>query len=560
MNFIIPPIRRRSFLRQAALAAALAPQAFLLRQARAQSGAADEDKKIEAALPARAPAAPKRSRRLLIFTLNVNYGGHPSILTANRAFTLMGKKTGAFETVVSRDPAVFERSSLAGFDAVFFNNTVGNCFEDALLRENLAEFVHAGGGLLGVHGTSVAFTRWPGAVEDWPEFGLMLGARGANHRDSREQVVLKAEDPDHPLLRAFGGKDFDYRDEFFRFGDPYSRRRVRVLLSIDNAKTDATQGGAARGAVFRKDNDYALAWVRQYGRGRVFYSTIAHNPDVFWDPRMLEFYLAAVQFALGDLAAPTLPSAFLTPAARAQERLGWRLALDPAPLAAPTLFEAIDQASREGVRHLCASSRQPLGPTLPQRFEPGLSAEDRRQVRLKLEGAALRLAVWQIETPPSDEAGWQSQFEFARRMGVETILARPPRAALGMLDELCQRHEVNLALGGAEGAGAASSLEETLASLQGRSPRIVACLDLGALSAAGVKPAQALARLRDRALLLRLAGDDSTCKEALSEAHRIGIKPLTFILPQPAGAADSSAQTTRRIQHFDQTTLALAAL
>ena len=32
--------------------------------------------------------------------------------------------------------------------------------------------------MMGVHGTSVAFTQWPGAVEDWPEFGLMLAARG----------------------------------------------------------------------------------------------------------------------------------------------------------------------------------------------------------------------------------------------------------------------------------------------------------------------------------------------------------------------------------------------
>ena len=60
------------------------------------------------------------------------------------------------------------------------------------------------------------------------------------------------------------------------------------------------------------DNDYALAWVRNYGRGRTFYCTIAHNPSVFWDPKMLEFYLGAVQFALGDLPAPTIPSAKVT--------------------------------------------------------------------------------------------------------------------------------------------------------------------------------------------------------------------------------------------------------
>jgi len=42
--------------------------------------------------------------------------------------------------------------------------------------------VYGGGGLMGVHGTSVAFTRWPErAKEDWSEFALMLGTRGASH-------------------------------------------------------------------------------------------------------------------------------------------------------------------------------------------------------------------------------------------------------------------------------------------------------------------------------------------------------------------------------------------
>jgi type 1 glutamine amidotransferase len=263
---------------------------------------------IAAALPAKAPATPAKPRRLLIFIGNVGYPGHPSAIHAAEAFTQMGHKTGAFETVVSSDPSVFAAASLKRFDAVFLNNNVGNLFTDPALRRSLLEFVEGGGGLMGVHGTTVAFTRWPGAVEDWPEFGLMLGARGANHREADEPVVLKCDDPTHPLVRAFGGKEFTYRDEFFRVSDPYSRQRLRVILSIDTQKTDLDRG-QWRGRRERADDDYAVAWVRSHGRGRVFYSTIAHNPRVFSDPKMLEFYLAATQFALGDLPAPTTPSA-----------------------------------------------------------------------------------------------------------------------------------------------------------------------------------------------------------------------------------------------------------
>lgn len=272
-------------------------------------GVSFEDlRRIQAALPAEAPAKPSQSRKLMIFDRNVSYGGHKSIPHASLAFILMGAKTGAFEAVVETEPSAFEKVNLEQYDAIFFNNTVGNLFQDEDLRQNLANFVENGGGLMAVHASSTAFTFWPGQKEDWPLFGEILGARGASHRINTEEVVVKLEDPDHPVLAAFDGKSFTFKDEFFRFKDPYSRERVRVLLSFDTERTDMNQG-RAYGDVVREDGDYPVAWVRQHGEGRVFYSTIAHNPYVFWDATMLEFYLAATQFVLGDLPGSTTPSA-----------------------------------------------------------------------------------------------------------------------------------------------------------------------------------------------------------------------------------------------------------
>lgn len=397
---------------------------------RAHAGpASDERQRIEAAIPGKAFIQPRKRRRLLIFELNVGYDGHGSIPTASLAFTLMGEKTGAFETVVSKDPSVFRPENLKGsplgmakpFDAVFLNNTVGNLFEDPVLRQSLVEFVYGGGGLLGVHGTSVAFTRWPGAYEDWPEFGIMLGARGANHRDSDEHVFVKLDDPNHPVNQPFGGKGFEYRDEFFRVHEPYSRHRVRVLLSIDTEKTDMNQG-TPRGNCVREDNDYALAWVRQYGRGRVFYCTIAHNPYVFWDPKMLQFYLAAAQFALGDLPAPTTPSAKLTPAIRAHEQLGWQVTLVPVPSAKLTLFETIDKAVELGLVHVGGCNRQVISRDIPKSFDDRLSSEDLKQIRLKLDAAGVRLLTYRMDPMPTDEMRQRKMFEFARRMGAHVLI------------------------------------------------------------------------------------------------------------------------------------------
>ncbi len=416
-----PETTRRDFLAHtAATAGALAVPWLGLAPTQA-AVKPHERQRIEAAIPGKAFVQPRKHRRLLIFELNVGYGGHGSIPTASLAFTLMGEKTGAFETVTTKDPSVFRPETLKQFDAVFLNNTVGNLFEDPLLRQSLVEFIYGGGGLLGVHGTSVAFTRWPGAYEDWPEFGIMLGARGANHRDSDERVFVKLDDPAHPVNRPFGGKGFEYRDEFFRVHEPYSRDRVRVLLSIDTEKTDMNQG-LARGNCIREDNDYALAWVRNYGRGRVFYCTVAHNPYVFWDPKMLQFYLEAAQFTLGDLPAPTTPSAKLTAAIRAQEQLGWQLALVPAPSAELTLFDTIDKAAQLGFLYVGGCNLQKVSADIPKSFDDGLSSEDLKQIRLKLDAAGVRLLTYRMDTMPSDETEQRKMFEFAGKMGAHVLI------------------------------------------------------------------------------------------------------------------------------------------
>jgi Trehalose utilisation len=114
------------------------------------------------------------------------------------------------------------------------------------------------------------------------------------------------EDPGHPITRAFEGKPFEYRDEFYRLAAPYSRDKVRVLLSLDPVATDMMQGRCF-GQCLRDDNDYPVAWVRQHGKGRVFYTSLGHNPDVFWDPRMLQMFLAGIQYALGDLEVDATP-------------------------------------------------------------------------------------------------------------------------------------------------------------------------------------------------------------------------------------------------------------
>ena len=533
-----------------------------------------ERQKVEAAIPSKAFAKPLKPRKLLIFDLNVNYGGHPSIRTANLAFKLMGEKTGAFETVVSHDPEVFRPERLRQFDAVFFNNTVGNCFTNADLRQNLADFVYGGGGLMGVHGTTVGFTQWPGAKEDWREFGLMTGARGANHRTNNEHVFIKLDDAAHPLNATFGGQGWDYRSEFFRVSDPYSRNRLRVLFSIDTNKTDLLQG-PGYSKLERADGDFALAWVRNYGRGRTFYCTIAHQPSVFWDAKMLEFYLAAAQFVLGDLPAPTIPSAKLTPAIRAQEKLGWRLGIEAYTFHKFTLFEVIEKTAQLGLPFMGGLSFQKVSKDIPKNLEPGLSDDELRQIRFKLDAAGVRLLTYYIQDIPGDEAGCRKVFEFGRKLGIETFMSEPKLEALGTIEKFCDEYGINVALHNHDQKASPVywSPEGILKACEGRSKRLGACADIGYWMRAGIDPVEGVRKLKERLITVQMhdlhelsaQGHDvpwgtgaGKTEQFIREVHRLGLKPTMWGLEYSYNWLESLPEIVKCVEFFNKVSVPLA--
>lgn len=270
---------------------------------------ADVKQKIDAALPRTAAVQPKKSRKILVVDL-CPAGGyyHDTIAHANYAIQKMADLTGAYEPIFSNDLNDLKYPKIMKYDAVFLNSIVGEVFADPAVIDGLVRFVRQGGGLAAIHGTSFA-------SPDVPEFGQMLGATSGPHRV--ETATLKIDDPNSPLTKqfasspltaAFGGRAFTYTDEFYHFlqAEPYSRKTLHVLISIDDDKTDLSMWHV------RPDKDYGLVWVRKYGQGRVFNCALGHTPTFFETPALARMILNAIQFVDGDLPVDTTPSAMLT--------------------------------------------------------------------------------------------------------------------------------------------------------------------------------------------------------------------------------------------------------
>jgi len=252
---------------------------------------------IEAAVPAAATAKPRRPRRVLVFWRCEGFFHGEGISGGNHALATMGRKTGAFTADFSDDYGVFVPDKLAKYDAVVFNNSTQLKMPEAG-RKALLDFVRGGKGLVGIHAATDSFN-------DWPEGAAMLGGLFDGHPwGAGGTWAFKLEEPDHPLNRAWGGKGFKLRDEIYQFKAPYTRADRRVLVGLD--RSDAATGAVKHG-INRADGDFAVAWIRAEGRGRVFYCSLGHAENVFQDAKVLGFYLDGMQYALGDLPADAKP-------------------------------------------------------------------------------------------------------------------------------------------------------------------------------------------------------------------------------------------------------------
>ena len=298
---------RRTLLFGGALGAALL---------RGQEPALEQKERVDAAIPAKAPAEPGKRPRMLVSNLSMRDGrpvrgsSFAAIPTANYAFEQMGKRTGAYEPVFSNDIEMFGPAKIEQFDAICFLNTVGVLFDDPELRRSLLAFIAGGKGFVGIHDAIATFVQYP-KYDQWPAFGQMLGAtENGGHPWDGEMMTLKVDDPGSPVNAVFHGQGFQIADQAFQFQEPTLRDHLHVLLSVDVEKTPFSPRQRIL-PVRAEDKDFPVSWVRSYEKGRVFYSSLGHGVNIYSNPALLGHFLAGIQYALGDLKADSTPSAGL---------------------------------------------------------------------------------------------------------------------------------------------------------------------------------------------------------------------------------------------------------
>lgn len=226
---------------------------------------------------AQAPAP----RKALYLTRSAGFK-HDVLPLSEQILKQIAERSG-IEVTATEDCSLVSREGLKPYEAIVFYTTGELPMSDEQ-KAALIDFVKSGKGFVGIHSATDTFYNWA-------EYGEMIGGYFDGH-PWHQEVTIKVEDRQHPATLHLGSS-FKITDEIYQFKD-FSRERVRVLMSLDTGSVDLTKPG-----VHRADKDFATAWWRSFGRGRVFYTALGHRPEVWQDERFQRHLLEGLRWAMG---------------------------------------------------------------------------------------------------------------------------------------------------------------------------------------------------------------------------------------------------------------------
>lgn len=182
---------------------------------------------------------------------------------------------------------------------------------------------------------------------------------------------------------------------------------------------------------------------------------------------------------------------------------GWRLSVQAWTFNHFTFSEAVEKVASLGFDWIEAYPGQQLRPGVKGvTMGPGLSSEERASLLKMLADAGVRLVNYGVVDLGKDDASCRKVFDFAKEMGIETIVAEPPEGMLDLVERLCKEFKIKVALHNHPKPSPYWDPERVLQVCKGRSAWIGSCSDIGHWIRSGIQPIEAIRKLGPRVLTL----------------------------------------------------------
>lgn len=216
----------------------------------------------------------QKQQSVLVFTKTEGYR-HKSIETGVELLKELGKEN-RFDVVHSEDSSLFNKDSLAHYNAIVFLNTTGDILNEEQQRA-FEFFMEKGGGFVGVH--AATDTEY-----DWPWYGMLVGAYFEDHPEVQEATV-QVKRPTHSTCSHLG-ETWTRTDEWYNFKN--INPNIKVLLSLDESSYEGGTNGQS----------HPIAWYQEFAGGRSFYTGGGHTEESYSEEAFVKHLLEGIKYCL----------------------------------------------------------------------------------------------------------------------------------------------------------------------------------------------------------------------------------------------------------------------
>jgi sugar phosphate isomerase/epimerase len=266
--------------------------------------------------------------------------------------------------------------------------------------------------------------------------------------------------------------------------------------------------------------------------------------------------LCLITAGLFSCSAPPAPTA---------QALGWEIGPQAYTFRNFTFFEAVDKAKSLGLHYIEAYPGQLIGGGLKGKMSYTMDSATGGQILDYLKKQDVKMLSYGVIVPDSP-AQWDSLFVWAKTMGLENIVSEPHLDQMSYISQLCDQYGINVAIHNHPLPSHYWSPDTLLAAIQGQSPRIGSCADVGHWKRSGLDPVACLKKLEGHIIELHFKDIASASPEAedtvwgtgvcdldamVQELHRQQFKGL-FSIEYEADPENNIPQIQQSLKNFDQ--------
>lgn len=231
-------------------------------------------------------------KKVLLVTVTKGFR-HSSIPTAVKVIGELAEKSKAFSIDIAYTDSDLAAKTTAekikGYDGFIFANTTGVLpLGD---KQAFLDAIKGGKGFVGMHSASDTFHAEGNAVDPYIE---MLGGEFQTH-GAQVGVECLVNDTKHPAVKHLG-EAFCLEKEEIYILKSYDRTKVRNLLSLDKHPNKKSEAG-----------HFPIAWCKDYGTGKVFYTSLGHREDVWENKAYQDHILNGIKWSLGLIPGESAP-------------------------------------------------------------------------------------------------------------------------------------------------------------------------------------------------------------------------------------------------------------